>query len=105
MMLLIALVGSAGTLVASPRDVRAWPLVIVNVIALSTVLSPITALVAVVTGHIALWRDRDSGVARAGLILGYIWLFLLAALGIIGYLTWQTITPSGGSVAHLLRFA
>jgi hypothetical protein len=93
-LLLILLIGSAGTLVASPRDVRTWPIVIAYVVALSVVLSPITALGAVVTGHIARRRDKDSAFARAGLILGYIWVALLAALGIISYLIWQTISPS-----------
>jgi hypothetical protein len=88
---LIVLLGFCGSLVTSPRHVRETPDALVLVIGFGILLSPIPALVAIIAGHVARWRDKASREARAGLIIGYASLLTLAIFGLVGYLVWLTI--------------
>jgi hypothetical protein len=88
---LIVLLGLCGSVVVGVDRFRQAPRALLLALGFGRFLSPIPALIAVITGHVARWRDKASREARAGLIIGYTSLLVLAVFGLVGYLTWQTI--------------
>jgi hypothetical protein len=88
---LIVLLGLSTSLVIGVRRFGETPAPLLLALGLGIFLSPIPALGAIIIGHIARWRNRASRAARAGLIIGYASLLVLAILGLVGYLIWLTI--------------
>jgi hypothetical protein len=80
---LIVLLGLCSSLVIEVSRFRDGPAALA--LGFGMLLSPIPALVAIITGHVARWRDRASRAARAGLIIGYASLLVIAILGLVGY--------------------
>jgi uncharacterized membrane protein YjfL (UPF0719 family) len=72
------------------------------------ILPLLGAVVAVITGHLARGQIRQtgesgSGLALAGLILGYVNLLLaviLIALSIVFFITWHSLSAGSSSAAH-----
>jgi hypothetical protein len=88
---LIVLLGLCSSMVVGVDRFRSAPAPLLFALGLGMFLSPIPALIAIITGHVARWQDKASREARAGLIIGYASLLTLAIFGLVGYLVWLTI--------------